>query len=61
MADNTDNQERQLELLPGYRMSCETARILRFAANIFESPPDQPDFLYTSSAKSACPVARPPS
>lgn len=47
MADNTDDKERQLELLPGYKISRETARILRFAADIVESPPDQPDFLHT--------------
>jgi hypothetical protein len=47
MADNTDDQERQLELLPGYKISRETARILRFATDIVESPPDQPDFLHT--------------
>lgn len=47
MADNTDDEERQLELLPGLPVSRETARILRFAADIVESPPDQPDFLHT--------------
>jgi hypothetical protein len=47
MADDTDDKERQMELLPGLPMSRETARILRFAADIIESPPDQPDFLHT--------------
>jgi hypothetical protein len=47
MADNTDDKERQLELLSGLPISRETARILRFAADIVESPPDQPDFLHT--------------
>lgn len=47
MADNLDDKERQLELLPGLPISRETARILRFAAYIVESPPDQPDFLHT--------------
>jgi hypothetical protein len=47
MADSTDDKERQLELLSGLPVSRETARILRFAADIIESPPDQPDFLHT--------------
>jgi hypothetical protein len=47
MADNTDEQERQFELLPEFKVSRETARVLRFAADIVESPPDRPDFLHT--------------
>jgi hypothetical protein len=47
MADNTDDKERQLELLPGLPISRETTRILRFATDIVEGPPDQPDFLHT--------------
>jgi hypothetical protein len=47
MADNTDNKEHQLELMPGLPLSRETARILRFAADIVEGPPDQPDFLHS--------------
>jgi Plasmid encoded RepA protein len=47
MADNTDEQERQFELLPEFKVSRETARVLRFAADIVDSPPDRPDFLHT--------------
>jgi hypothetical protein len=47
MADNTDDQARQFELLPEFKISRETARVLRFAADIVESPPDRPDFLHT--------------
>ena len=47
MADNTDEQERQFELLPEFKVSRETARVLRFAADIADSPPDRPDFLHT--------------
>jgi hypothetical protein len=47
MADNTDDQVRQFELLPEFKISRETARVLRFAADIVESPPDRPDFLHT--------------
>ncbi len=47
MADDTDDKDRQLELLPGLPVSRETARILRFAADIVDSPPDRPDFLHT--------------
>jgi hypothetical protein len=47
MTDNTDEQERQFELLPEFKVSRETARVLRFAADIADSPPDRPDFLHT--------------
>jgi hypothetical protein len=47
MADNTDDEVRQFELLPEFKISRETARVLRFAADIVESPPDRPDFLHT--------------
>jgi len=47
MADSTNEQERQFELLPEFKVSRETARVLRFAADILDSPPDRPDFLHT--------------
>lgn len=47
MADNTDDKVHQLELLPEFKISRETARVLRFAADIVETPPDRPDFLHT--------------
>ena len=47
MADQTDDTERQLELLPTLPVSRETARILRFASDIQDTAPDQPDFLHT--------------
>jgi hypothetical protein len=47
MADNTDDKVRQFELLSQFTISRETARVLRFAADIVDSPPDQPDFLHT--------------
>lgn len=47
MADNTDDQVRQFDFLPEFKISRETARVLRFAADIVENPPDRPDFLHT--------------
>lgn len=47
MAGNTDDKPRQFELLSEFKISRETARVLRFAADIVESPPDRPDFLHT--------------
>jgi Plasmid encoded RepA protein len=47
MAGNTDDEDRQLTFLSDYKMSRETARIIRFATEIVESPPEKPDFLHT--------------
>jgi hypothetical protein len=47
MSDSTDHTERQLTLLPELKMSRETARIIRFATEIVETPPDKPDFLHS--------------
>jgi hypothetical protein len=47
MPDNTDDTDRQLTLLPEFKISRETARIIRFASEIVESPPEKPDFLHS--------------
>ena len=47
MSDKPDDKDRQFELLPPLTISRETVRILRFASDIAEGPPEQPDFLHT--------------
>ena len=47
MSENTDNTDRQLTLLGEFKISRETARIIRFATEIVEAPPEKPDFLHS--------------
>jgi Plasmid encoded RepA protein len=47
MPDHTGEKDRQLTFLPEVKITRETARIIRFAAEIAENPPERPDFLHT--------------
>ena len=47
MPENTDDGDRQLTLLGECKISRETARIIRFATEIVETPPEKPDFLHS--------------